>query len=243
MDYTMIIAIIGCVTGAASLIIEAAQYFSGKSRLKLDTFDELNNFIYFGKDSFDENVIHCFLNLRAINTGGKYSIIQDVYMRRPGYGKKGKDGKSGVIYPYGVFSATPWKYCNGCEMENPPKIHMPASIPEGNVFEAVFAFTDIDDECYKTEESFLHPVLCVVLADGTVRELPVQAIMQGEHEFNFVNSVEDKRYSMKPGDIYEDAADEPQDRGLPKAGIGSETGASSTDGAADGAYGADEYDE
>lgn len=238
MDYTMIIAIIGCVTGAASLIIEAAQYFSGKSRLKLDTFDELNNFIY-----LEEDVVHCFLNLRAINTGGKYSIIQDVYMRRPGYGKKGRDGKSGVIYPYGVFSATPWKYCNGCELENPPKVHMPASIPEGNVFEAVFAFTDIDDECYKTEESFLYPVLCVVLADGTVKELPVQAIMHGEHEFNFVNSVEDKRYSMKPGDIYEDAADEPQDRGLPKASVGSDAGVGGTDGAADGAYEADESDE
>lgn len=66
MDHTMMIAVIGCVTGVISLFTEAAQFFSGKSRLKSDTFGELNNFIY-----FDEEAVHCFLNLRAINTGGK----------------------------------------------------------------------------------------------------------------------------------------------------------------------------
>lgn len=105
MNLTMIIAIIGCVTGVISLLIEAAGFFSERSRVKLGTFDELNNFIYLNGD-----VINCFLNLRVMNTGGKYIIVQDVYMRRPGYDKK---TASGIRPPYGAFSATPWKYCNG----------------------------------------------------------------------------------------------------------------------------------
>lgn len=46
MDYTMMIAIIGCVTGVASLLIEAAQFIGGRSKARFDTFDQLNNFIY-----------------------------------------------------------------------------------------------------------------------------------------------------------------------------------------------------
>ena len=87
MNLTMIIAIIGCVTGVISLLIEAAGFFSERSRVKMGTFDELNNFIYLNGD-----VINCFLNLRVMNTGGKYIIVQDVYMRRPGYDKKTASG-------------------------------------------------------------------------------------------------------------------------------------------------------
>lgn len=188
MNLTMIIAIIGCVTGVTSLLIEAAGFFSERSRVKLGTFDELNNFIYLNGD-----VINCFLNLRVMNTGGKYIIVQDVYMRRPGYDKK---TASGIRPPYGVFSATPWKYCNGDPVETPPKVHLPSSIPAGGVFEAVFAFTDVYDDCYKTDENFIYPSLCVVMADGTVKEISLQTILAKNDSFTFVDSAEDKEYSM-----------------------------------------------
>lgn len=94
MDYTMLIAVIGCVTGIASLLIEAAQFFAGRSKAKFDTFDELNNFIYMEEFVVEDDdrskagkVVHCFLNLRVMNTGGRHILIQDVYMIRPG-GKK-----------------------------------------------------------------------------------------------------------------------------------------------------------
>lgn len=83
MDYTMIIAIIGCVTGVMSLAIETAQFFANRKHGKFSTFDELNNFAYI-KDKDDLGVVHCCLNLRVMNTGGRHILIQDVYMRRPG---------------------------------------------------------------------------------------------------------------------------------------------------------------
>lgn len=43
MDYTMMIAVIGCVTGVASLLIETAQFIGGRSKARFDTFDQLNN--------------------------------------------------------------------------------------------------------------------------------------------------------------------------------------------------------
>ena len=46
MDYTMMIAVIGCVTGVASLLIETAQFIGGRRKARFDTFDQLNNFIY-----------------------------------------------------------------------------------------------------------------------------------------------------------------------------------------------------
>lgn len=125
-------------------------------------------------------------------------------MRRPGYGKRGKGEKPGIVYPNSVFSETPWKYCDGIEIGRPRKVRMPSGIPEGGVFEAVFAFTDADGECYKTGGSFLYPVLCVALADGTVKELSAQAIAYGNNGFEFVNNAEEKKYSMTPGSICED---------------------------------------
>ena len=90
MDYTMMIAVIGCVTGVASLLIETAQFIGGRRKARFDTFDQLNNFIYIESAQPEEDsqqvcrAVHCFLNLRVMNTGGKYILIQDVYMRRPG---------------------------------------------------------------------------------------------------------------------------------------------------------------
>ena len=90
MDYTMMIAVIGCVTGVASLLIETAQFIGGRSKARFDTFDQLNNFIYIESAQPEEDSqqvcrdVHCFLNLRVMNTGGKYILIQDVYMRRLG---------------------------------------------------------------------------------------------------------------------------------------------------------------
>ena len=46
MDYTMMIAIIGCVTGVASLLIEAAQFIGGRSIALFDTFVLIIIFIY-----------------------------------------------------------------------------------------------------------------------------------------------------------------------------------------------------
>jgi len=82
MDYTMMIAVIGCVTGVASLLIETAQFIGGRSKARFDTFDQLNNFIEDSQQVCRD--VHCFLNLRVMNTGGKYILIQDVYMRRLG---------------------------------------------------------------------------------------------------------------------------------------------------------------
>ena len=114
-------------------------------------------------------------------------------MRRPGYDKK---TASGFRSPYGVFSATPWKYCNGDPVETSPKVHLPSSIPAGGVFEAVFAFTDVYDDCNKTDENFIYPSLCVVMADGTVKEISLQTILAKSDSFTFVDSAEDKEYSM-----------------------------------------------
>ena len=82
------------------------------------------------------------------------------------------------MYPYDAFERTPWRYCNGRSAELPARIHLPASIPPGGVFEAVFAFTDFEDDCYRTDEHFLYPALCLVMADGSVREMSVQDIIK-----------------------------------------------------------------
>lgn len=200
MDYTMLIAVIGCVTGIASLLIEAAQFFAGRSKAKFDTFDELNNFIYMEEFVVEDDdrseagkVVHCFLNLRVMNTGGRHILIQDVYMIRPG-GKKNE--RKDRAYPYGAYEKTPWKYCNGSEIAMPEKIHLPASIPAGGLFEATFAFADFEAPCYMTDEYFVYPVLCVVMADGSVKEVPIQSILYKSDSFKFVDSVNDKEYSM-----------------------------------------------
>ena len=81
MDYTMMIAVIGCVTGVASLLIETAQFIGGRSKARFDTFESAQ------PEEDSQQVcrdVHCFLNLRVMNTGGKYILIQDVYMRRLG---------------------------------------------------------------------------------------------------------------------------------------------------------------
>lgn len=203
MDYTMMIAVIGCVTGVASLLIETAQFIGGRRKARFDTFDQLNNFIYIESAKPEEDsqqvcrAVHCFLNLRVMNTGGKYILIQDVYMRRPG--KKRNEMKDRV-YPYDAFESTPWRYCNGRSAELPARIHLPASIPPGGVFEAVFAFTDFEDDCYRTDEHFLYPALCAVMADGSVREISVQAILAKDKDFRYVDSAEDREYSMNLDD-------------------------------------------
>lgn len=76
----------------------------------------------------------------------------------------------------------------------------PASIPPGGVFEAVFAFTDFEDDCYRTDEHFLYPALCLVMADGSVREMSVQDILAKDKDFRYVDSAEDKEYSMNLDD-------------------------------------------
>ncbi len=192
MDYTMIIAIIGCVTGVMSLAIETAQFFANRKHGKFSTFDELNNFAYI-KDKDDLGVVHCCLNLRVMNTGGRHILIQDVYMRRPG--SKKNDIKD-CVYPYEIFTKTPWEYCNGIKIEKPSKLRLLVSIPEGGVFEGVFAFTDMLCDCYCTDEPFVYPILCVVMADGSVKELTVQTIMSGDRSFAYVDSPNDNSYSM-----------------------------------------------
>lgn len=193
MDYTIIIAAIGCVTGVVSLAIEAAQFFASRKYGKFSTFDELNNFAYI-KDRDDLGVVHCCLNLRVMNTGGRHILIQDVYMRRPG--SKRRDTKN-YVYPYEIFAKTPWEYCNGIKIEKPSKL----SIPVGGVFEGVFAFTDMLCDCYCTDEPFVYPILCVVMADGSVKELTVQTIMSGDRSFAYVDSPGDKTYSMNDDEI------------------------------------------
>ena len=104
MNITLIIAIAGCITGVLSLIIEAASFLSGRTHLEVGTFSPLENMIH-KKTYLDGDdattVFKCFLNLQMINTGGRYAIIQDVYMRRPGC--KGKKTDDMVAY-HGVYS-------------------------------------------------------------------------------------------------------------------------------------------
>ena len=104
------------------------------------------------------------------------------------------------MYPYDASERTPWRYCNGRSAELPARIHLPASIPPGGVFEAVFAFTDFEDDCYRTDEHFLYPALCLVMADGSVREMSVQDILAKDKDFRYVDSAEDKEYSMNLDD-------------------------------------------
>ena len=42
----------------------------------------------------------------------------------------------------------------------------------------------------------MYPILCVVMADGSVKELTVQTIMSGDRSFAYVDSPNDNSYSM-----------------------------------------------
>ena len=52
-----------------------------------------------------------------------------------------------------------------------------------------------------TDEPFVYPILCVVMADGSVKELTVQTIMSGDRSFAYVDSPGDKTYSMNDDEI------------------------------------------
>ena len=51
-----------------------------------------------------------------------------------------------------------------------------------------------------TDEHFLYPALCLVMADGSVREMSVQDILAKDKDFRYVDSAEDKEYSMNLDD-------------------------------------------
>lgn len=196
MNITLLIAIAGCITGVLSLIIEAASFLSERTHIETGTFSPLENMIHkqVYRDGDDETtVFKCFLNLQMINTGGRYAIIQDVYMIRPGC--KGKKTDDMVAY-HSVYSRTPWKYCDGKKLPEPDKVHLPAALPSGGIFEACFVFTDMDMPCYHTEDIFLKPVLCIVMADGKMIETPVEAIVARKGALVYTDSAEDKKYSM-----------------------------------------------
>ncbi len=191
IDFTVLIAAVGCITGLVSLGIEAARFFSERPHVKLRTFDELNNYIC-GTDQGE--VVRCYLNLQILNTGDKHLLLQDVYMKRPGTKKK-----TGTLVHYSrAFTGMPWKYCDGQEIEEPGQLRLPASIPPGGIFEASLLFVDVPEECYHTEDSFLYPVLCAVFASGRIRELEIQGICTYPDSDLVYCDKNGKQYSMQP---------------------------------------------
>lgn len=50
MDLTLLIAIIGCITGFTSLIIQLSSYLSTVARLKIETDDSSNSYFFKAKD-------------------------------------------------------------------------------------------------------------------------------------------------------------------------------------------------
>ena len=111
-------------------------------------------------------------------------------------GQKEPNGKFG--HYNSAFTRMPWKYRDGQKLEEPEQIRLPVSIPPGGIFEACLLFVDVPEDCYRTENSFLYPVLCAVFASGKIKELKFQAICTYPDSDLVRCDADGGKYSMVP---------------------------------------------
>ncbi len=105
MSITLLVAMIGCLTGILSLGIEFMSYLANKPHFKIDTYNELCNVACINND-----VIKCYLHIRIINTGNKPLILQDIYMRRA---EATRNILNNLVHYNKALSSVPWTLCNG----------------------------------------------------------------------------------------------------------------------------------
>lgn len=179
MDFTLPIAILGCITGVLSLVIQFFQYISERPRVYLKTYNELNNIV-----CRKQTAVSCYLHLRVMNAGKKSALIQDIYLRRP---KARKNILNNLVHYSRSLSEMPWRSCdNILILKKPSPVHILASVGPGEIFEVVLEFLDVPHECYNSDSHFLYPTLCVAFAPYKVKEIEIQAILTDEgNEFTF----------------------------------------------------------
>ena len=190
MDYTLLIAVIGCVTGVISLGLEIVKYISDRPKVVVKTYNELENVFYVSKE---QDIVKAYLHLQILNTGNKHVLLQDVYMKRPGMRKK---VLKNLVHYTECYEEMPWETCDGIKLEELQKeLHLPCSIPAGGIFEGVLLFIDTYQSCYEAKEHFVYPVLCVGFVPYAVHETKIQAIQ--------IESKEDFSYHDRQGRTYQ----------------------------------------